>query len=80
MFVRHATEMRILLRSDRERLYDSGIDLAAQHAELAQLLSDGNEDLAEAAFRMHVEEARDRLAKLLSNPTGKKARRAAKMR
>ena len=66
VFVRYATELRILLHSDTERLYASGVDVTAQHTELIEHLRDGRTDEAEAAFRSHVEETRDRLSGIMS--------------
>ena len=65
VFVRYATEVRVLLRSDQERLYDdAGSDIAEQHRQLLAVLRAGDPDRAEEAFRRHVEEARDRLVRL----------------
>ncbi len=65
VFVRHATELRVLLHSDTERLYERGIDVGAQHNDLKELLRSGPKENAEAAFRMHVEDTRDRLVEIL---------------
>lgn len=65
VFVRYDSELRIMLRSDQERLYDIGIDVVRQHQDLVQALFNGDPDAAEAAFRDHVEETRDRLIESL---------------
>jgi GntR family transcriptional regulator of gluconate operon len=67
VFIRHATEMRVLLQSDTERLYQIGVDLATQHNELRDLLRAGDPTVAEAAFRSHVEETRDRMVEILAS-------------
>jgi GntR family transcriptional regulator of gluconate operon len=67
VFVRHATELRVLLQSDTERLYEIGVDLTTQHDALRDLLRAGDLTVAEAAFRSHVEETRDRLVEILAN-------------
>lgn len=66
VFVRHATELRVLLQSDTERLYEIGVDLAGQHNDLRDRLRAGDKSAAEAAFRSHVEETRDRLVSILA--------------
>jgi GntR family transcriptional regulator of gluconate operon len=68
VFVRHATELRVLLQSDTERLYETDVDLAGQHNDLRDRLRAGDKSAAEAAFRSHVEETRDRLVSILSVP------------
>lgn len=66
VYIRHATELRILLHSDTERLYQSGVDLATQHEALLDLLRGDDKPAAEDAFRLHVEDTRDRLVEILS--------------
>jgi GntR family transcriptional regulator, gluconate operon transcriptional repressor len=72
VFVRHATELRVLLRTDQEELYQSLAgtvgrcdDLVAQHHGLVDRIESGDADLAEAAFRIHVEETRDHMVSRL---------------
>ncbi len=66
VYVRHATELRILLHSDTEGLYQTGVDLATQHEALRDLLLGTDKQAAEDAFRLHVEDTRDRLVAILS--------------
>jgi GntR family transcriptional regulator of gluconate operon len=66
VFVRQATELRVLLQSDTERLYEIGVDLTGQHNDLRDRLRAGDKSAAEAAFRSHVEETRDRLVSILA--------------
>lgn len=70
VFVRHATELRVLLQSDTERLYGIGVDLGGQHHDLKERLRAGDKREAEAAFRSHVEETRDRLVAILAGQPG----------
>jgi len=58
---RYATELLILLRMDEEELPHAPGATVAEHEELLAALSRGPE-AAEAAFRAHLEEARDRVA------------------
>ena len=61
VFVRHETELRILLRLEQGRLTDYDGDVSADHAGLLSALRRGDPIEAENAFREHVEETRDRL-------------------
>lgn len=65
VFVRYATELRTLLRSDQERLYEIGVDVAGEHEALLRALQAGDAAGAEDAFRTHVEATRDRLVQRL---------------
>ena len=58
---RYATELLILLRLDEEKLPHAPGATAAEHEELLTALALGP-DRAEAAFRAHLEEARERVA------------------
>jgi DNA-binding GntR family transcriptional regulator len=58
---RYATELLILLRMDEEELPHAPGATVAEHEELLEALGRGPE-AAEAAFRAHLEEARDRVA------------------
>jgi GntR family transcriptional regulator, gluconate operon transcriptional repressor len=58
---RYATELLILLRMDEEELPHEPGATVAEHEELLDALGRGPE-AAEAAFRAHLEEARDRVA------------------
>jgi DNA-binding GntR family transcriptional regulator len=66
VYVRYATELRILLHSDTERIYQAGVDLPIQHEALRDLLRGDDKSAAEEAFRLHVEDTRDRLVDILS--------------
>jgi DNA-binding GntR family transcriptional regulator len=61
VFVRHATELLILLRLDEEELSHEPGSMVSEHECLIDALS-GDAAAAEAAFRAHLEEARDRVA------------------
>lgn len=58
---RYATELLILLRLDEEKLPHAAGATVAEHVELLDALRRGP-DTAEAAFRVHLEEARERVA------------------
>jgi GntR family transcriptional regulator, gluconate operon transcriptional repressor len=58
---RYATELLILLRMDEEKLPHAPGTTVAEHEELLAALRDGPE-AADAAFRAHLEDARDRVA------------------
>lgn len=58
---RYATELLILLRMDEEELPHAPGATVAEHEELLDALSRGPA-AAEAAFRAHLEDARDRVA------------------
>ena len=58
---RYATELLILLRMDEEKLPHAPGTTVAEHEELLAALGDGPE-AADAAFRAHLENARDRVA------------------
>jgi len=76
VFVRYQTELRVLLRSDEERLYAAGVDVTREHEVLLEALKTGDRQRAEDAFRSHVEEARDRLAdQLITDSQGGSRRR-----
>ncbi len=61
VFVRYVTELRVLLRSDEERLHEAGADISGQHLQLLRALEAGDAAFAGRAFERHVEETRDRL-------------------
>lgn len=61
VFVRHATELLVLLRLDEEELSHEPDSITGEHEELLDALGRGYA-AAEAAFRAHLEEARDRVA------------------
>jgi GntR family transcriptional regulator, gluconate operon transcriptional repressor len=62
VYVRHASELLILLRLDEEKLGDQHGHMAGDHKYLLDALLSGDPDTAEVAFRSHLEEARDRVA------------------
>jgi DNA-binding GntR family transcriptional regulator len=61
VFVRHATELLTLLRLDEEKLDHQPDSIVAEHRDLLDALRLGDLATAEAAFRQHLEEARDRM-------------------
>jgi DNA-binding GntR family transcriptional regulator len=61
VFVRHATELRTLLRLDAEPTAEAANLLVRQHDELTNIVASHDPDAAEAAFRQHLEEARERM-------------------
>jgi DNA-binding GntR family transcriptional regulator len=61
VFVRHATELRTLLRLDAEPTAEAMDLLVRQHDELANVVASNDPDAAEASFRRHLEEARERM-------------------
>jgi GntR family transcriptional regulator of gluconate operon len=75
VFVLYQTELRLLLRSDEERLYAAGVDVTREHEVLLDALKTGDPRRAEDAFRSHVEEARDRLADQLTTQSHDRYRR-----
>jgi len=75
VFVRYQTELRVLLRSDEERLYAAGVDVTREHEVLLDALKTGDRQQAEDAFRSHVEAARDRLADQLTTQSHGRSRR-----
>lgn len=79
VFVRYVAELRVLLRSDEERLHEEGTDISGQHAELLSALRARDPDIAAAAFRRHVEQTRDRLlSRLEASPGASKAPRSGR--
>jgi GntR family transcriptional regulator, gluconate operon transcriptional repressor len=60
-FVRYATELRVLLRSEQEGLALDGRDKVAEHEALVAVLRAGDRLEAQEAFRKHIADARDRL-------------------
>lgn len=62
VYVRHASELLILLRLDEEKLGHQPDSSAAEHKYLLDALLSGDLPAAELAFREHLEEARDRVA------------------
>ena len=61
VFVRNATELLILLRLDEEEFSHEPTGTVGEHEQLLGVLA-GDLATAEAAFRTHLEEARDRVA------------------
>ena len=62
VFVRHATELSTLLRLDEEQLEHAPASIVSDHQVLLDAVLAGDLDLAQRAFRAHLEEARDRVA------------------
>jgi GntR family transcriptional regulator, gluconate operon transcriptional repressor len=62
VYVRHASELLILLRLDEEKLGHGPDSIADDHKILLDALLSGDLAVAEAAFRTHLDEARDRVA------------------
>jgi GntR family transcriptional regulator, gluconate operon transcriptional repressor len=62
VYVRHASELLILLRLDEEKLGHGPDSIADDHKFLLDALLSGDLAAAETAFRTHLEEARDRVA------------------
>jgi DNA-binding GntR family transcriptional regulator len=61
VFVRHATELLTLPRLDEEKLGHQPNSIAGEHGQLLDALRFGDLATAEAAFREHLENARDRV-------------------
>ena len=61
VFMRQATELLTLLRLDEEKLGHQPDSIADEHTHLFNALRLGDLDTAEAAFRGHLEDARDRM-------------------
>jgi DNA-binding GntR family transcriptional regulator len=76
VFVRHATELLILLRLDEEELSHEPGSMVSEHECLLDALG-GDATAAEAAFRAHLEEARDRVAGHVGHARAAPARAAA---
>jgi GntR family transcriptional regulator, gluconate operon transcriptional repressor len=62
VYVRHGSELLILLRLDEEKLGHQHGLIAGDHKYLLDALLSGDPATAEVAFRSHLEEARDRVA------------------
>jgi DNA-binding GntR family transcriptional regulator len=62
VYLRHASELLILLRLDEEKLGHQPDSIAGEHKYLLDALLSGDLAAAKAAFRAHLEEARDRVA------------------
>jgi DNA-binding GntR family transcriptional regulator len=62
VYVRHSSELLILLRLDEEKLGHGPDSIADDHEFLLDALLSGDLATAEAAFRTHLEEARDRVS------------------
>jgi GntR family transcriptional regulator of gluconate operon len=74
VFVRHATELRTLLRLDAEPTAEALDLLVRQHDELTNVVASHDSDAAEASFRRHLEEARERMvARFRDFPMGQEA-------
>jgi GntR family transcriptional regulator of gluconate operon len=61
VFIRHETELQVLLRLEQGRLTDYDGDVTSDHANLLSALRAADPIVAENIFREHVEETRDRL-------------------
>jgi DNA-binding GntR family transcriptional regulator len=62
VYARHSSELLILLRLDEEKLTHQHGSIAGDHECLLDALRSGDLAVAEAAFRTHLEEARDRVS------------------
>jgi GntR family transcriptional regulator, gluconate operon transcriptional repressor len=62
VYTRHSSELLILLRLDEEKLTHQHGSMTGDHKFLLDALLSGDLDVAEAAFRTHLEEARDRVS------------------
>jgi len=62
VFVRHATELSMLVRLDEEHMDHASASTVGDHQLLLDALRAGDLAVAERAFRTHLEEARDRVA------------------
>jgi GntR family transcriptional regulator of gluconate operon len=62
VFVRHATELSMLVRLDEEHMDHESASTVSDHQLLLDALRAGDLAAAERAFRTHLEEARDRVA------------------
>jgi DNA-binding GntR family transcriptional regulator len=62
VYARHSSELLILLRLDEEKLTHQHGSMTGDHKFLLDALLSGDLDVAEAAFRTHLEEARDRVS------------------
>jgi GntR family transcriptional regulator, gluconate operon transcriptional repressor len=62
VYARHSSELLILLRLDEEKLTHQHGSIAGDHKCLLDALRSGDLAVAEAAFRTHLEEARDRVS------------------
>jgi GntR family transcriptional regulator, gluconate operon transcriptional repressor len=62
VYVRHSSELLILLRIDEEKLGHQHGSIAGEHKDLLDALLSGDLAAAEAAFRTHLDEGRDRVA------------------
>lgn len=62
VFVRHATELSMLVRLDEEHIDHESVSTVSDHQLLLDVLRAGDLAVAERAFRTHLEEARDRVA------------------
>jgi DNA-binding GntR family transcriptional regulator len=68
VYVRHSSELLILLRLDEEKLGHQPDSIAGEHKYLLDALLSGGLSAAELAFREHLEEARDRVAAYVAQP------------
>jgi GntR family transcriptional regulator, gluconate operon transcriptional repressor len=76
VYVRHSSELLILLRLDEEKLGHEADSTAGEHKCLLDALLSGDLAAAEVAFRNHLEEARDRVAAYVGH-SGDAGRRPA---
>ena len=66
VFVRNASALRVLLRLEEERFYESFVEVSGEHRELLAAVEAGDTTKAEALFTEHLESARDRLMRHLA--------------
>ena len=70
VFLRQATELLTLLRLDEEKLGHQPDSIAGEHRHLFDALRWGDLGTAEAAFREHLEDARDRMTEYVERTGG----------
>ena len=70
VFMRQATELLTLLRLDEEKLGHQPDSIAGEHRHLFDALRWGDLGTAEAAFREHLEDARDRMTEYVERTGG----------
>ena len=70
VFMRQATELLTLLRLDEEKLGHQPDSIAKEHRHLFDALRWGDLGTAEAAFREHLEDARDRMTEYVERTGG----------
>ena len=70
VFMRQATELLTLLRLDEEKLGHQPDSIAGEHGQLFDALRWGDLGTAEAAFREHLEDARNRMTAYVERAGG----------